>query len=82
MEAHVDVAAALGVRVVVLKGLAQRPPFLLQAERKHGGVAAKSGRTGAGLEIVCHDDVGAVRLCQMHVTINAARQHELAALRR
>ena len=76
MEAHVDVAAALGHRVIVLHRLAQALALLLHAERHHQRVAAERRRARAALEVVGHDDAGAARLGEMHVAVDAARQHQ------
>ena len=42
-------------------------------------VAAERRRARAALEVVGHDDAGAGRLREMHVAVDAAGQHQLAA---
>ena len=79
MEADVDVAAALGLGVIVLHRLPQALPLLLHAERHDQRVAAERRRARAALEVVGHDDAGAARLGEMHVAVDAARQHQPAA---
>ena len=78
MEADVDVAVALGLARDSPSPPGAGSALLLHAERHHQRVAAEGRRARAALEIVGHDDAGAARLGEMHVAVDAARQHQLA----
>ena len=79
MKRDIDIAIALGFDVILLHHLAQRLTLLLHGKRQHHGVAAERRCARAGFEIVRHDDARAGRLREMHVAVDAAGQHQLAA---
>src|SRR6185295_14268073 len=79
VEADIDVALAFGLGVIGLHGLAQAFTLLLHAERHHQRVAAEGGGPGTALEVVGHDDAGPARLGEVHVAVDPAREHQLAA---
>ena len=76
MERHVDVAYAVRLRVIAPQSFAQGLAFLLKAEWNYRGVAPKGRRSGPAFETVRHDDPLVVRLVEMHVAVDAARQHQ------
>ncbi len=76
VKAVIRVTLAVRLGVIVLDRLAQPLPALLQAERDDRRVAAKRGGAGAAFEIVGLHDIGTARLRDVHVTVDAAGQHQ------
>src|SRR6476620_11329750 len=76
VEGGVDMTVTFSKRVVILQRLAERLPFLLQAERQDCRIAPERGRSRCALESVRNDDTGCRGLRNMNLAVDSARQNQ------